>query len=319
MRPVSGETDGAQEPGSSGRPRGSHEPEAGSQEPGAGSRGPEAWDPLPRSRRFRWLAKPSARLVSTSVLAMLAIIFATPADGGTGTLAARIAKVVGLGSSPARTGKPFGGTPAVGALFTTSHGQPGTHFCTASVVSSPHGDLLVTAAHCVTGTQGTIAFVPGYTNGKAPYGTWYVSRVFTDQAWNTSTSQDDDVAFLQVRQNSTSTPIEDITGAEDLGIDLPPVELAQVIGYPNGAGEPMICQNWTKAFSATQLEFDCGGYPDGTSGGPFLVKVDQATGQGTVMGVIGGYEQGGDDPAVSYAVRFGPNISALYQKAEADS
>jgi len=262
---------------------------------------------------------------------MLAIIFATPADGGTGTLAARIAKVVGLGSSPARTGKPFGGTPAVGALFTTSHGQLGTHFCTASVVSSPHGDLLVTAAHCVTGgqgvtgrqgvtgTQGTIAFAPGYTNGKAPYGIWYVSRVFTDQAWNASASQDDDVAFLQVRQNSTSTPIEDITGAEDLGIDLSPVELARVIGYPNGASEPMICQNWTKAFSATQLEFDCGGYPDGTSGGPFLVKVDQATGQGTVMGVIGGYEQGGDDPAVSYAVRFGPSISALYQKAGADS
>ncbi len=293
MRPVSGETDGA-------------------------------WDPPPGSRRFRWLARPSARLVSTSVLAVLAIIFATPADGGTGTLAARIAKVVGLGSSPARTGKPFGGTPAVGALFTTSHGQLGTHFCTASVVSSPHGDLLVTAAHCVTGrqgvtgTQGTIAFVPGYTNGKGPYGIWYVSRVFTDQAWNTSASQDDDVAFLQVRQNSTSTPIEDITGAEDLGIDLPPVELAQVIGYPNGAGEPMICQNWTKAFTPAQLEFDCGGYPDGTSGGPFLVKVDQATGQGTVMGVIGGYEQGGDDPAVSYAARLGRNISALYEKAEAD-
>jgi V8-like Glu-specific endopeptidase len=312
MRPESGETGGAQEPGSSGRPR-------GSLEPGAGSQQPEAWDQPLRPRRFRWLAKPSARLVSTSVLAILAVIFATPADGGTGTLAARIAKVVGLASSPARTGQPFGGTPAVGALFTTSHGQLGTHFCTASVVSSPHGDLLVTAAHCITGKQGTLAFVPGYANGKAPYGTWYVSRVFTDQAWDTSASQDDDVAFLQVRQNSTSTPIEDITGAEDLGIGLPPVELTQVIGYPNGASEPMICQNWTKAFSATQLEFDCGGYPDGTSGGPFLVKVDQTSGQGTVMGVIGGYEQGGDDPAVSYAASFGRNISALYQKAEADS
>lgn len=293
MRPQSGETEGAQEPGSSVRPQG--------------------------SRLFRWLAKPSARFISTLVLATLAIIFATPADGGTGVLAARIAKVVGLASASARNGKPFGGTPAVGALFTTSNGQLGTHFCTASVVSSPHGDLLVTAAHCVTGTQGTIAFVPGYTGGKAPYGIWDVARVFTDQAWNNSSSQDDDVAFLQVRQNNAGTPIEDVTGAEQLGIDLPEVELAQVIGYPNGASEPMICRNWTKAFSEAQLEFDCGGYPIGTSGGPFLVQVDKATGQGTVMGVIGGYEQGGDDPAVSYAAVFGQNVAALYKTAEADS
>ena len=292
MRPQSGETEGAHEPGPSGRPRG--------------------------SRWFRWLAKPSARFISTSVLATLAIIFATPADGGTGVLTARIAKIVGLASSPARTGKPSGGPSAVGALFTTSNGQLGTHFCTASVVHSPHGDLLVTAAHCVTGTQGTIAFVPGYAGGKAPYGIWDVARVFTDQAWNNSTSQDDDVAFLQVRQNNASTPIEDVTGAEQLGIDLPEVELTQVVGYPNGASEPMICQNWTKAFSDAQLEFDCGGYPNGTSGGPFLVRVDEATGQGTVMGVIGGYEQGGDDPAVSYSAVFGQNVAALYKTAEAD-
>ena len=81
----------------------------------------------------------------------------------------------------------------------------------------------------------------------------------------------------------------------------------------------MVCQNWTKVFTPTQLEFDCGGYPNGTSGGPFLaVRVSQATGQGTVMGVIGGYEQGGDDPAVSYAAEFGRNVSALYKTAEAD-
>ena len=136
---------------------------------------------------------------------------------------------------------------------------------------------------------------------------------FGDDKWLRS------VAFLQVRQNNASTPIEDITGAEQLGIDLPEVELTRVVGYPNGASEPMICQNWTEAFSNAQLEFDCGGYPDGTSGGPFLVRVDKATGQGTVMGVIGGYEQGGDDPAVSYSPVFGQNVAALYQTAEAGS
>jgi len=278
-----------------------------------GSPGPASGRPRPRW--YRWLAKPSARLVSTSVLAALAIIFATPASGG---MAARLVKAVGFGPSPSQNGAPFGGTPAVGALFTTSNGHLGTHFCTASVVNSPHGNLLLTAAHCVVGTQGTIAFVPGYANGQAPYQIWNVSRIFTDQAWNNSASVDDDVAFLEVSRNG-GAPIEDVTGAEQLGISLPPVELTRVIGYPNGAPEPVVCQNWTKAFSPNQLEFDCGGYPDGTSGGPFLIRVDHATGQGTVMGVIGGYQQGGDSPTVSYSAMFGSNVRALYESAVARS
>jgi hypothetical protein len=45
--------------------------------------------------------------------------------------------------------------------------------------------------------------------------------------------------------------------------------------------------------------------------------VNRSTGQGTVVGVIGGYEEGGDTPAVSYSVAFGPSVSALYQQAVA--
>jgi hypothetical protein len=102
-----------------------------------------------------------------------------------------------------------------------------------------------------------------------------------------------------------------------VGIGRPARELTRVIGYPNETSQPVVCQNWTRAFSASQLEFDCGGYPDGTSGGPFLVRVDRSTGQGTVVGVIGGYQEGGDDPAVSYSVAFGPRIGSLYKEAEA--
>jgi V8-like Glu-specific endopeptidase len=274
------------------------------------------------SRWRHWLAKPSARIVSTSVLAglgVLAIIFATPADGGTDSLAARIANAVGLLPPSSHEGKTFQGTPAVGALFTTSNGKLGTHFCTASVINSPNGNLLITAAHCVTGTQGTIAFVPGYVNGNTPYGIWYVTRVFTDQAWTSSSSPDDDIAFATVTQHDASVPIEDVTGAEQLGIGLPSKERARVVGYPNGTNAPVVCSNWTRAFSATQLEFDCDGYTDGTSGAPFLVQVDRTNGQGTVIGVIGGYEEGGDVPSISYSVAFGRNVSSLYRTATTGS
>jgi hypothetical protein len=114
-------------------------------------------------------------------------------------------------------------------------------------------------------------------------------------------------------------PIENVTGAETLGTGLPAGELVQVIGYPDGASQPVWCAGLAKGFSATQLVFDCAGYPTGTSGGPFLADVNAATGQGTVIGVIGGYQQGGDTSEVSYAASFGTAVAVLYAQAQAGS
>lgn len=225
-------------------------------------------------------------------------------------------------SAPAvmTNGQSFSGVAPVGALFVENSGKLGSHFCTASVVHSPHGDLAVTAAHCVTGVANQIAFVPGYANGTEPYGIWQVTKVYTDQAWQSSQDPDDDVAFLQLSSTSGATqPIEEVTGAEQLATGAPAQQLVQVIGYPDGADQPVSCLNWAKVFSPTQLEFDCGGYPNGTSGGPFLADVSGSTGQGTVIGVIGGYEQGGDTPQVSYSVAFGAAVAVLYQTAESSS
>lgn len=47
--------------------------------------------------------------------------------------------------------------------------------------------------------------------------------------------------------------------------------------------------------------------------------MDPATGNGTVVGVIGGYQQGGDSPAVSYAAMFGQNVLSLYVTAQWDT
>jgi hypothetical protein len=73
-----------------------------------------------------------------------------------------------------------------------------------------------------------------------------------------------------------------------------------VVGYPDSDSSPIGCENRMLLFTKTQLQFDCGGYTDSTSGSPMRVNVDPATGLGTVVGVIGGYEQGGDTPSVSY-------------------
>jgi V8-like Glu-specific endopeptidase len=253
-------------------------------------------------------------------------------DSMTRSTASRQVPARQVPSGEAPSGQAFGGVPAVGALFPaasviSSNGSSasgldtnGGHFCTASVVHSPAGNLAVTAAHCVSGSGGQIVFVPGYHDGVAPYGSWLVTRVFTDPQWASSQDPDDDVAFLQLASDAAGTSVETITGAEQLATGISQHERVQVIGYPEDTDEPVWCVNWTQAISATQQEFDCGGYPDGTSGGPFIAgPTSPAATQGTVIGVIGGYEQGGDTPEVSYSIVFGPNVASLYTEAETGS
>jgi len=221
------------------------------------------------------------------------------------------------GSAAFPTGTLFDGSPAVGALFTTTaDGGLLSHFCSASVVDSPAEDLVITAAHCVAGTTASdIAFVPGYHNGQTPHGIWFVKRIIVDVAWTSSADPNDDFAFLVIDRSGAGATVQGVTGGESLAIDEPPSQLTRVIGYPDGENSPITCENRAFAFSATQLEFDCGGYTDGTSGGPWLVNISPSTGLGSLVGVIGGYQQGGDTPAISYAARFNASVAALYQVA----
>ncbi len=221
------------------------------------------------------------------------------------------------GHPAARRGIPHNGTAAVGALFTSSNGKLGSHFCTASVISSPAGNLLITAAHCLQGRSlspaGSIVFAPGYHDGKFPYGTWAVTTEYVDAAWSKTQDPNDDVAFLVAGRKGTS--IQTDTGAETLKID-EPAQVVQAIGYPDQTNEPIACTAPASNFDHGQeMVFDCDNYTDGTSGGPFLVHVNAKTGDGWVIGVIGGYEGGGDIPDVSYSPRFSSSVLALYEIA----
>jgi V8-like Glu-specific endopeptidase len=249
----------------------------------------------------------TAWLASFVVVALGAYVVSPPAH------AARV-------PSAAKSGVPVNGTTAVGALFTRSGAKLGAHFCTASVVSSPAGNLLITAAHCMQGKSlgpaTGIAFAPGYHNGRFPHGIWVVRAVYVDSAWAQGQNPDDDFAFLIAGRPGTD--IERSTGAETLRIDRPP-QMVQVIGYPNATNRPITCTAKARSFGARQMVFDCDGYTNGTSGGPFLAHVSATTGDGWVIGVIGGYEQGGDTPNVSYSPRFFASVRALYQTAISES
>jgi len=222
--------------------------------------------------------------------------------------------------SRTRKGKEYNGTSAVGALFTMSDGKLGSHFCSASVVHSKTENILITAAHCVyrdaQPPPGSLAFVPDYHSGLEPHGVWGITAVYVDKAWMYHRNVNNDVAFLIAGRPGTH--IERHTGADVLGIGKP-AQMVQVVGYPDGLNKPITCVARARVFAtdSRQLVFDCDGYTTGTSGSPFLAQVHAKTGEGTVIGVIGGWQEGGDSPNVSYSARFFTNVKDLYNEAVA--
>jgi V8-like Glu-specific endopeptidase len=189
------------------------------------------------------------------------------------------------------------------------------HYCTASVVHSPTGDVVITAAHCVFGSdyKTGFAFVPGYHDGESPYGQWTPAQTVVSSAWRTSNDPDEDVAFLVMDKSSAGQSIESVVGADQIAFGQGFGQTVTVPAYPAGSPTPITCTDIATEFSATQLRWNCAGYPGGTSGAPLLVGGNR----GTVVGVIGGYETGGDTPDVSYSSYFGDTVARLYQQAAA--
>ncbi|MEV7183956.1 serine protease [Kitasatospora sp. NPDC093102] len=196
----------------------------------------------------------------------------------------------------------------VGALFS---GAPaaGKHFCTASVLHSATGNLLLTAAHCLSSTDG-VTFAPGYRDGSAPYGTWQVTAIHTTAGWSQKGDVDEDFAILETAP-SNGRNVEDVVGGNRLGADEPFGATVRLYGYPADSETPILCTNTTGQQSAYERVVQCPSYPSGTSGGPWI-----NTATGDVVGAIGGYQQGGDTDDVSYGAYFDHTITDLYAQAE---
>jgi V8-like Glu-specific endopeptidase len=210
----------------------------------------------------------------------------------------------------------FTGVRTTGALFYTTGTR--RHFCTASVVDSTAGDMVITAAHCVYGSRyaTNIVYVPKYHGGWRPFGTWTVAAITIAAGWRDWHDPNLDVAFLAVRSPS-GAPIQSVTGGLTFAISAPHAMPVEVIGYNNTDAEPVRCATRSFTFQGgAQIGFYCHGYSSGTSGGPWISGYDPRTGSGVVHGVIGGYEDGGVYEWASYSPYFGAAIGALFSQAD---
>jgi V8-like Glu-specific endopeptidase len=152
--------------------------------------------------------------------------------------------------------------PFVGVLFYVDGGRD--RACTASVVDTPDGDAIATAAHCLvdrrTGAATTLAtFIPGAQGATAPHGIWPVRVAAVSSAWTTSGRASDDAGFARVSGPAGEVLAASVGAAEPVfGSPLVPASgqapSLAILGYP-------------AAGSATAALEACEGRPQHATGG----------------------------------------------------
>ncbi|MFE3585486.1 trypsin-like serine peptidase [Streptomyces vinaceus] len=191
--------------------------------------------------------------------------------------------------------------------------------CTATVVDSPSGSTVVTAAHCLMGrpyfkdgdpTKGQDTtrpvwdtkayFVPGYRDGAKPYGGFTVNTSFIPKSYFEKGDLGSDVAMLAMNPAADGRTIAAVTGTQRIQFNAPrstgqftynfgysadssgqqePWKTGQLLGYCAG---PTTKNTDTPQWNHWGMRCDM---VKGSSGGPHLVNFDVTTNTGTVVGV----------------------------------
>jgi V8-like Glu-specific endopeptidase len=187
---------------------------------------------------------------------------------------------------------------SVGKLFFTTRGRDAV--CSASVVAGLRADLVLTAGHCVFNRRWAtnVAFVPGYRNGKAPYGIYPAQRLWTTRQWVRRADWRYDVAYIDLGVNGRDQQAGRVVGTQ--GVAFAKVrKRVHTFGYPAARpynGETLsYCSaraGRDKRLRGRTYRMRCN-LTAGASGGPWLAGFRPRTGIGYAVSV-NSYKYRGD-------------------------
>lgn len=214
---------------------------------------------------------------------------------------------------------------STGRVFFTLDGTD--YSCSGSAVAgaSASASVVVTAGHCVSDGAGRWAthwvFVPGYRDGRQPFGGYPARRYFVAAGWAHGGNEDDDVAFVVVktaRVRGVTRTLAAAVGGQRIGFGYRGT-LETVFGYPSAP-----------PYSGRRLDYCAGAlFPDpygsadaglncsmteGGSGGPWFSGFDPRTGRGTITGVTT-FRYANNSLAL-YSANLGTTARALYEQAQ---
>ena len=145
---------------------------------------------------------------------------------------------------------------------------------------SANRSTVITAGHCVNAGPGPYArnwvFVPGYADGRRPYGTWAARSLTAPAGWVRSGRLQDDVGFAVVAPRG-GRRLTDVVGGVPVAFDRPRGEYVWAFGYPaagaNAGRRALFCRGAVRQdpyrSGAQGLACSMG---QGASGGPWLTS-----------------------------------------------
>jgi hypothetical protein len=128
-------------------------------------------------------------------------------------------------------------------FFTLGPPSAGDYACSGTAVSSPNHSLVWTAGHCVfdpgvlgSGFATNWEFVPGYNNGRKPFGEWPASHLATTRQWKGTnllgggdTAFDFGAATVAPRGGKL---LQNRIGARRIAFNQPRNQVYTAFGYP---------------------------------------------------------------------------------------
>ncbi|GAB3984063.1 hypothetical protein GCM10029978_092620 [Actinoallomurus acanthiterrae] len=249
----------------------------------------------------------------------------TPDRQGVATTGRRVVDAADRGTVRGAPGSPWSSSGAVrattGKVFFTING--GDFVCSAGTIAGDNRDLVITAGHCVQDAAGAWArnwlYVPGYDQGRRPYGAFTARHLFVPTAWSGRHDENNDVAIVALAA-AGGRHVTDVVGAQTVAFDQPRGAVVYGFGYPTGGhydGERLAYCSGRTYPDRHRLTQDQGlrcDMSEGASGGPWLAGFDPVTGRGVVTSVNS--FKYSDDPATMYGPYFDAAVRRVYEQAQ---
>jgi V8-like Glu-specific endopeptidase len=129
-------------------------------------------------------------------------------------------------------------------------------YCSGTAINSASRRLVLTAGHCVNtgprGVRGTnawsrfIEFVPAYTDGTAPFGSFVAERpeIYAPKPWVKQGNPNFDMGAVLTRPNASGVNVADaVGGGATVAFDLSRHEQFQTFGYPGKVRRLQQCES----------------------------------------------------------------------------
>lgn len=206
--------------------------------------------------------------------------------------------------------------------------------CSGSVIDSPDGDLVLTAAHCVIDpVSGKVAsfltFIPAYRGGSEPYGRWGAAEYSIPEAWTKTAgtafpNEGGDIALLKIKEfedqkSGTKVSVEEVVGSLGIAFDQACNQIYTQYGYPADppyGGEILYSHIAPYAGADTNPHFFpqpmkiASDFTEGASGGPWTVGPTSAP---TVLSLTNYFYE--SQPGYVFGAYFGEAARKAYELA----